>query len=282
MNQQPDWEWEIKPENKWYKLNLTEVFTHRDLIITFFRRELLSGYHQTVIGIFWIVLQPILTTLFYFIVFSGIVKVSTEGIPPVLFFMSGNILWSFFSDCLTGTMYSFLFNAHIYNKVYFPRLVMPLSTLLNHSVRFGIQFVLFIIVYAGYSIFSLHIIPSTNIVFLPLLFISLAAFSLGLGLMLSVWVARYRDIEHMMNFLLRLLMFITPVVYPASLVPQKFRLLFCLNPVTPVIETFRNIFFNTGQIEAKYICISLFTSIATLLLGIIFFKKGEIKVMDNI
>ena len=186
MDSQPQWEWEIKPEQKWYHLHLAELLSYKGLIITFFRRELLSGYHQTVIGISWIVLQPILTTLFYFIVFNGIVKVSTDHIPPVLFFMSGNIIWSFFSDSLSGVMNSFLYNAHIFNKVYFPRLVVPLSMILNHSVRFGIQFALFLIIYCFYALFYMHVMPTAAIFIFPLLILQVAAFALGLGLILSV------------------------------------------------------------------------------------------------
>ena len=282
MDSEPQWEWEIKPEQKWYQLHLGEVWEYRDLLITFFRRELLSGYNQTVIGISWIVLQPILTTLFYFLVFSRIVKVPTDHTPAILFFMSGSIIWSFFSDCLSGAMYSFLHNAHIYNKVYFPRLVVPLSMLLNHSLRFGIQFILFLIVYFVYAIFYMHIMPSPAVIILPLLIIQVAAFALGAGLILSVYVARYRDVEHITTFMLRLFMFITPVVYPSSIVPEKFRLLFWLNPLTPVIESFRAVFFNNTPLHIGYILINTITVFIVLAIGVILFKRKEIKVMDTI
>ena len=282
MAQPPNWEWEIKPEQKWYQLHLREVWNYRDLLVTFFRRELLSGYHQTIIGMFWIVLQPILTTLFYFIVFNRIVKISTDHIPSVLFYMSGSIIWSYFSDCLTGSMYSFLHNAHIYNKVYFPRLVVPLSMVLNHSLRFLIQFGLFVIIYFCYAVFYLHITPSPAIVILPLLIIQVVAFALGLGLILSVYIARYRDVEYIVNFMLRLFMFITPVVYPASIVPEKFKLLFWLNPLTPVIESFRAIFFNNTALPLKYLLLNTISVFIILAFGVILFKRKEIKVMDTI
>jgi lipopolysaccharide transport system permease protein len=282
MEDETKWEWEIKREQKWYSLHLGELLQYKGLIVSFFRRELLSGYNQTVVGVFWIILQPLLTTLFYFIVFSNIVKVNTDNIPPILFYMSGSIVWTFFSDSLSGAMYSFLHNAHIYNKVYFPRLVVPLAMLLNHTVRFAIQFALFLIIYLFYAVFYLHITPSPGILLFPLLLIPLAAFSLGAGLILSVWVAKYRDVEHMMAFLLRLFMFLTPVFYPASIVARKYEALFWLNPITPVIESFRTIFFSNGVLHTRYIVAGTIESLIILLIGIVFFKRREIRVMDTI
>lgn len=283
-NEEPEanWEWEIKPETKWYSLQLAELLNYKDLLISFFRRELLSGYHQSVIGVFWIILQPILTTLFYFIVFSRIVRVSTDGLPPVLFYLSGNIIWAFFSDCMTGTMFSFLFNAHIFSKVYFPRLIVPLSMVLTHTVRFGIQLLLFLLIYFIYSVCYTHITPSVYIFILPFLVLQVAAFSLGVGLILSVYVARYRDIEHLMNFFLRLFMFITPVVYPSSIVPEKYKVLFWLNPLTPVIETFRSVFFHHYPPHLHYLFISSAVAVITLVLGLVVFKQQEITIMDTI
>jgi lipopolysaccharide transport system permease protein len=285
MDSEPKWEWEIKPQQKWFQLHLGELFNYKDLTISFLRRELLSGHHQTIIGLFWIILQPILTTVFYFFVFSRALKIPTANIPPVLFYMSGVIIWTFFSDCLNGTMYSFLHNAHILSKVYFPRLIVPLSMILNHTLRFGIQFVLFLIVYVLYSIFYQHIFPSPYIFLFPLLIIQIAAFSSGIGFIFSVYVARYRDIEYFMNFLLRLFMFITPVMYPASVMDgmaPQYRLLFWLNPLTPVIETFRTFFFDTGVIHYKYLLLSTVSTFFILAVGVVVFKKKEIAVMDTI
>ena len=282
MQNEPNWEWEISAEQKWYRLGLKEVFQYKDLIISFFRRELLSGYHQSIIGIFWIVLQPVLSTLFYFVAFSRIVKVSTDHIPPILFYMSGTIMWSFFSDGVLGTMYSFLHNAHIFNKVYFPRLVVPLSLVLNNAVKFGIQFALFLVVYVAYSVFQIHIVPSIYVLLVPLLLLQTCAFSLGLGLVLSVYIARYRDIEHIMLFVLRLLMFVTPVFFPVSIVAEKYRALLWLNPMTSVIESFRTVFFNTGTLYASYLLIGTTSSVVLLSIGLILFKRKEIKVMDTI
>ncbi len=282
MNNEPNWEWEITTGRKWYQLGIGELVHYKDLIVSFYRRELLAAYQQTIIGISWIVLQPILTTLFYFIVFGKIVKVSTDGIPPVLFYMSGSILWAFFSDCMGGAMYSFLHNAHIYNKVYFPRLVVPLSNVLNHTVRFGIQFILFLVVYVGFALLYSGFWLNWQLLLLPLLFLQTISFALGVGLIMSVYVARYRDVEHIMSFLLRLFMFVTPVFYPSSIVPEQFHALFWINPLTPVIESFRSIFFHTGTVQPVYLLVSGITSLIVLFGGLILFRQRELKVMDTI
>jgi homopolymeric O-antigen transport system permease protein len=282
MNSEPNWEWEIATDRKWYHLGLRELVQYKDLIVSFYKRELLAAYQQTIIGVSWIVLQPLLTTLFYFIVFNKIVKVSTDNTPPVLFYMSGSILWAYFSDCLAGAMYSFLHNAHIYNKVYFPRMVVPLSMVLNHSVRFGIQFVLFLLAYGLFAVLSGHLWLNWDVLWVPVLFLQLVAFALGIGLVVSVYVARYRDVEHIMSFILRLFMFVTPVFYPASIVPAAYKTLFWLNPLTPVIEAFRTIFFHTGTLHPVYLIASAVSSALVLIAGLIIFRKKELKVIDTI
>lgn len=183
---------------------------------------------------------------------------------------------------MAGAMYSFLHNTHIYNKVYFPRLVVPLSMALNHTVRFGIQFTLFLVVYFILEGMYGHIWLNWQLLLLPLLFAQTIAFALGIGLITSVYVARYRDVDHLMSFLLRLFMFVTPVFYPASIVPPQYRILFWLNPLTPVIESFRTIFFHTGNIRTTYLAVSIIASIIVLAAGLILFRRKELKVMDTI
>lgn len=280
----PDWEWEITSKHPWFRLDLAELAGYRDLIFSFFRKEILASYQQSAAGIFWIVLQPALTTLLYVIVFSGIVRVSTNGIPPVLFFMISSILWGYFSDCLNGNMYSFLHNAHIYSKVYFPRLTVPASVILNHTVRFLVQFALFVVVYCCYIFFTNYSIAinPVRLLLLPFLLLFIVAFAAGFGMMMSVFVAKYKDVEFLMNFLLRLFMFITPVLYPSSIVPEKFRLLLWLNPLTPVIESFRVILFGRDQLPYYWLAISGAASFFILLVGIVIFKRKEISVMDTI
>jgi len=281
MNQTKGWEWELKPHKKWFQLELSEIKNYSGLLQSFIRRELIAGYQQTVMGVFWLVLQPLFTTLFYVLVFSRIVKVSTDGTPPLLFYMSGSIIWSFFSDCLSSCMYCFIHNAHIFNKVYFPRIIAPLSMVSTHAVRFFIQFLFFVLIYLYYFICgTVH--PSLYLLFLPFTLILVAALALGIGLILSIFMAKYRDIEQIMNFVLRFLMFVTPVVYPASIIPKTYQMWFWLNPLTPLIETFRSAFFSTPIFNTSYIFISIITVVAILFIALVVFKRNEIKVMDTL
>ena len=232
-------------------------------------------------GPFWVFMQPVLTTLIYYLIFGRIVKISTGGIPPILFYLSGILFWSYFSDCLNGTMYTFLQNANVFSKVYFPRLIVPLSSVISHTVRTGIQLFLFLFIY-GYYLVTSNITGTFYVLLTPLLLLITAGFGLGSGLIVSVLTARYRDLDYTLQFLLRLFMFATPVVYPTSIVPEQYRFLFWLNPLTAVIETFRAGFFSNEPIYMLPLLISCAEVLLLLLLGITLFKKQELKVMDVI
>jgi len=199
----------------------------------------------------------------------------------MLFYLSGSILWGFFSDCLSSSMYVFVHNAHIFNKVYFPRLIVPLSMVATHGVRMGIQLGLFIVVYIGYW-FTGVVHPSLYVLLVPMLLILIAAFGMGAGMIVSIYMAKYRDLEQVMNFVLRLLMFITPVVYPAAIVPSNYRLLFWLNPLTPIIETFRAAFLQQHPVPLLALCGSCISIVIVLVIGTVVFKQREVKVMDTI
>ena len=282
MNNNEIWDWEITPRRKWNRFHFKDISQHNGLIISFFRRELLSGYNQTVMGMFWIVLQPLLVTFFYYIVFNRIVKVPIGNTPPFLFYMAGSIIWSFFNDCFAGTMNSFLYNAHIFNKVYFPRLVVPIATTLNHLVRFGIQLVIFIVVYAVVAWRSGGLHPDRYLLLLPFIIFLLALYAFSLGILFSLLVARYRDVEYLMHFTLRLYMFFSPVVYPSAIVPERLRILFWLNPLTPIIEYFRFGFWGGQVPDIKYLVSATVAVIALAVLGLFTFREKEIIVMDTI
>ena len=281
MNQNFRWEWELSANTKKINLGLKELWQYRGLIQSFARKELIAGYQQTIMGLSWLVIQPILTTLFYLLVFGRIVKVSTDGIPPLLFYMSGSLLWSFFSDCLTGTMYTFKHNAHIFSKVYFPRLVVPISMIGSHIFRFTIQFLLFILIYLYYWISGI-VHPSIFIFWLPIVLLATVALGMGLGMIISIYLARYNDLEPFMNFFLRLLMFVTPVVYPASIIPKGYKFLLWANPLTPFMEYFKAGFFFTKPVIINYFFISIFITCIIFFCGLIYFKKKELSVMDTI
>lgn len=276
-------EWEIKPDQGWFRFGLKELFYKKGLILRFVRRDLLASYQQTLIGPLWIVLQPLLATLVYVIIFSKVAKLSTDGTPPLLFYLSGYIIWNFFSDCLNGTMYTFIFNAHIFNKVYFPRLIIPFSAVITASVRGVIQCVFFLLLLALYHRDFPQINVSVSGVLWLLFFLwIIALFAVGLGLIISVLTARYRDIDNLIQFALRLFMFAAPVVYPASMIPEAYRTLFWLNPLTTVIEGFRAAFLTGQPIELSWIWMSMLIVSLICLIGVTIFKKLEIKVLDTL
>ncbi|HTM93296.1 MAG TPA: ABC transporter permease [Flavisolibacter sp.] len=282
MRNHVEWDWKIDTKVNLFNWNLKEIWQYKDLLIRFVRRDLIASYQQTVLGPFWILLQPILTTLTYYIIFGRIVKISTEGIPPLLFYMPGIIVWSYFTDCLNSTMYTFLQNSSLFSKVYFPRLIVPLSSVISHTIRMLVQLLLFILIYIGYAVVHQSANISMTIILLPFLLLLVAAFGLGSGLVISVITARYRDLDYALQFIIRLLMFATPVIYPASIVPAHLKTLFWLNPLTPAIETFRTAFFSTNQFEQQWLLIAIAITIIILITGIALFKKLETKLMDII
>ena len=279
---QTQWKWKIEPQTRWFQWNLKELWQYKDLLNRLVRRDLIANYQQTVLGPFWIFLQPALTTLVYWLIFGKVAKISTDGIPPVLFYLPGIIIWGYFSDCLNGTMYTFLQNSALFSKVYFPRLIIPLSAIISHTVRMLVQLLLFVSIYLFYMFFTESVTPTPYILLLPFLILLTAAFSLGTGLIISVLTARYRDLDYALQFVLRLFMFASPVVYPTSIVPEKYRLLFWLNPLTPIIESFRSAFFATGPFHFDYLLLSLFSVTVLLFTGLTLFKKRELNVMDII
>jgi lipopolysaccharide transport system permease protein len=277
-----DWSWQITPAKSWFKLGLKDLYSYRGLIMRFVRRDILASYQQTIIGPLWVFLQPLFTTLVFVVVFGNIAKISTDGIPKILFYLSGTIIWNFYSDCLSGTMYTFIANSEIFSKIYYPRLVMPLSNVITQSFRLLIQMILFILIFLYYH-FVNHLFTFTTILFIiPALFVLTAAFALGGGLIISVFTAKYRDVDTFLQYLLRLFMFVTPVVLPSSIYPVKYKLLIWLNPLTPIIETFRSAFFNQATIRYDYLLIAVADVTVLLIIGLILFKRREIEVMDII
>ena len=277
-----DWQWEINATQSWFKLGLRDLYSYRGLIMRFVRRDLIASYQQTIIGPVWMFLQPLLTTLIYLVVFGSFAKVSTDGVPKILFYLSGTIIWTFFFDNISGTMYTFITNAHIFNKVYFPRLIVPISNIITQTVRLSIQFMLFLLIFLFYHIVYNKFQISATLLLVPFLIILTAAFALGSGLLISVFTARYRDIDTFFQYILRLGMFVTPVVFPSSIVPAKYQFLFWLNPLTPIIETFRAVFFNQGAIKYDYLLLAVADTTILLILGLVLFKRRETEVMDII
>lgn len=265
-----------------FNLNLKELWKYRDLVILFVKRDLKNVYKQTVLGPLWIVINPFLSTFVFTVIFGMIANISTDGIPQFLFYMSGNILWSFFSSCFNRASSTFLSNARIFGKVYFPRLVMPLSGIIYNSITFLVQFVMFVILVTVYALTGANVYPNLLVLALPLFLIHIAFLGTGTGLIISSLTTKYRDLNVLVSFGLTLWMYITPVVYPVSQIPESFRWIMLLNPVAPVVETFRYAFLGSGSFELIYLLISTVVTTVILLLGMIVFNQVEKDFIDTV
>lgn len=278
-----DWDLVIEPKTAWFDLRLRELWHYRDLLFLFVKRDFSAQYKQTVLGPLWHIIQPVFTTIIFLIVFGKVANIPTDGIHPVLFYMSGITIWSYFSACLMATSNTFVGNAGIFGKVYFPRLVMPLSTVLSNMVKFGIQFSL-LLGMMGYYTFkgqSLHI--GLSWLLLPFLVLLMAGMGLGLGIIVSSLTTKYRDFTVLVSFGVQLLMYATPVAYPISFLKSKsIALLFALNPLSPVVEGFRYALFQTGSFQWLSLGYSLLFMIVVLLIGVIYFGKVERTFMDTV
>ena len=276
------WDEIIRPERKFFQLNFLSIFRYKDLILMFVKRDFVTYYKQTILGPIWYIIQPLVNTIVFTIIFGKLAKIPTDGLPPFLFYMAGNVAWSYFSVCLITTSNIFVTNRDIFSKVYFPRLVVPLSNILFSLLQFSIQFSVFIIFLIYFYINGSDINMSFNMVYLPLLLFQMALLSLGCGTILSALTAKYRDLTFAMSFLVQLWMYATPIVYPLSLVPQKYQLLVCLNPMTSVVELFRGIFLGQSSITFYQVLVSISVTLILLILGLLFFNKVEKKFVDTV
>lgn len=277
-----NWTMEIRSKSGWFDIDLSELWRYRDLIILFVKRDFVAFYKQTVLGPLWFLLQPLLTTVIFTIIFSNIAHISTDGLPPFLFYMAGTVAWTYFASCMTQTSNTFINNAGIFGKVYFPRMVVPISIVISNLLTFAIQFLLFL-VFAGYFYLkgsALH--PNLWIVLFPFLLIQMAALGLGMGILISSMTTKYRDLALALGFGAQLWMYATPVVYPLSQIPAKWQWLFALNPMTAIVETFRYMFLGSGAIQPWMIGVSLGMTILILSLGIVLFSRVEKTFMDTI
>jgi lipopolysaccharide transport system permease protein len=278
-----EWDLEIKPHDKLFNLHLKDVWHYRDLMWLFVRRDFVAQYKQTVLGPIWHFVQPILTTAMFLLVFGKIAKISTDGIAPVAFYMSGITLWGYFSSALTSTSNTFVGNASIFGKVYFPRLVLPLSVVISNIVKLGIQLLLLIVVIGYYHFNGYPFQFRWELLLIPVLVLQLAALGLGLGVIISSVTTKYRDFSVLLGFAIQLYMYMTPIVYPLSFVENKsYKWLILANPLTPVIETFRYTLFGVGTISPSLILYSIFFTIFAFFTGIVLFNRVEKTFMDTV
>ncbi|HRA99015.1 MAG TPA: ABC transporter permease [Ignavibacteria bacterium] len=281
-NSQEEWTLEIKPVSGWFNFHLKDVWRYRDLLMMFVRRDFVAVYKQTILGPFWFFLQPILTTITFTIVFGNIAKISTDGIPPILFYMSGIVSWGYFSDCLTRTSSTFVTNANIFGKVYFPRLVSPLSNVISLLMKFGIQLFLFICFLIYYSFNGGNVNPNWYILLTPVLLLLMAGLGLGFGIIVSSLTTKYRDFSFLVSFGVQLLMYATPVIYPLSALPEKYKWIVLANPMTAIIDTFRYAYLGAGTFNAGNLIYSSIFMVVILSFGIVIFNRVEKTFMDTV
>lgn len=274
------WDWEIKPRSSWMELNLRELISYKDLLFRLVRKEFLIRYQQTLLGPVWVLMQPILTVTMYVIVFNRMLNISTLDAPPILFYLTGITLWSLFSDIFLGTASTFVQNADVFNKVFFPRIIAPLSVMLLHCIRFLIQLALLIIVLLYYYFQGVVELPvSTFLISVPVVIVT-ALLGLGGGLIFSVITAKYRDLSNLLSLFIGLLMFACPIFYPLAFVYQKVQWLVYANPLSSLFELFRYAFLGKGEFSLLHIAYSIAMMVVLVASGFLLFNKKGDELMD--
>ncbi len=280
--QSEDWNLIIKGHTSLFDLKFKDLWHYRDLLFLFVKRDFISFYKQTVLGPLWFFIQPLFTTLVFTFVFGNLAKISTDGLPQQLFYLSGITAWNYFSDCLSKTSTVFKDNAAIFGKVYFPRLIMPLSIVVSNLVRFVVQLLLLVIMMVYFAIQGADFHVTYAILFFPLLVILMALLGLGLGLIITAMTTKYRDLSFLVTFGVQLLMYGTTVIYPLSSAPAKYKSIIELNPMTGIIEAFRYAFLGKGEFTVWSISYSVTVTVVVLFFGIIIFNKTEKNFVDTI
>lgn len=273
----------IRPHEKLWKVDLGEIWAYRDLIELFVKRNIVVVYKQTILGPIWYLIQPVLTVIMNMVVFGGIAHMSTDGVPQALFYLAGNVCWFYFSDCLNQTSNTFLANQAIFGKVYFPRMVVPISTVISNLLRFGVQLGLFIAVYLYFLISGTDVCPNWTILTVPILIVMIAGLSLGFGILISSMTTKYRDFTVLFSFIVSLWMYATPIVYPLSMVTNdKLRTLLMLNPMTSIIEAFKYATLGQGYFSWGALGYSFAFMTVLLVWGIVVFNKVQRSFMDTV
>ena len=278
------WTTEIRPKDSLFSVDFKEIWRYRDLMMLFVKRNIITQYKQTVLGPLWYLIQPLMTTVMYMVVFGGIAKISTDGLPQPLFYLAGISFWQYFADCLNKTSNTFVNNAAIFGKVYFPRLVTPLSDVISNLVRFAIQFGLFLAVYADYALFTdVQIHTNWYALLFPVLVVMLAGLALGFGILFSSMTTKYRDLQLLLAFFVSLWMYATPVIYPLSTITNDtLRLVMQLNPLTGIVEFFKYGMLGVGNHEWWMLGYSFGFMVVLLAIGIVVFNKVQKSFMDTV
>jgi lipopolysaccharide transport system permease protein len=277
-----NWSLVIRPQRNLFDLRLGELWKYRDLTGLFVRRDFVSVYKQTILGPLWYLIQPILTTITFTVIFGRIARLPTDGLPQFLFYMSGTIVWTYFAECLNKTSNTFITNSQLFGKVYFPRLTVPISILFSNLIAFVIQFVLFLCFMLYFWLNGAAIKPNLWVLFTPVLVLLMAGLGLGFGIIVSSLTTRYRDLRFLVTFGVQLWMYATPVIYPVSSIPERFRILIQANPITPIVETFRYAFLGAGTANVPNLLYSAGFMLVVLIIGILLFNRIEATFMDTV
>jgi len=282
QKQHENWSMIIKPKRHWFDINLKELWAYRDLIALFVRRDFVAKYKQTILGPLWFIVQPLLTTLMFTVVFGKIAKIPTDGLPQMLFYLSGITAWNYFGESLKATSNTFVTNANIFGKVYFPRLTIPVSVVFSNLILFAVQFLFLLIFMLFFYISGANFSPNIYVLLLPVLLILMAGLGLGFGIIISSLTTKYRDLTYLVAFGIQLWMYATPIVYPLSTLSGVYRKAALANPVTSVVETFRYAMLGAGTMNWTYLLYSFGFMIFVLLTGILLFNKVEQSFMDTV
>jgi lipopolysaccharide transport system permease protein len=287
MNQFPDEDWdiEITPKTNLFDLRLKDTWHYRDLLLLMVRRDFVSFYKQTILGPLWFFIQPIFTTIIYTYIFGNLAAIPTDGLPQPLFYLAGITAWNYFSDCLTKTSSVFTANAGLFGKVYFPRLIVPLSIVVSNLIRFGVQMALFIVMMLVYGLKGAAIHPNSYLLLFPVLLLLMAMLGLGLGMIISAMTTKYRDLSFLITFGVQLMMYLTTVIYPLSVVKKKYpsyEWLVEYNPMTSIIECFRYGFLGQGTFTILSLVITTAITIVIMIVGIIIFNQVERTFVDTV
>jgi lipopolysaccharide transport system permease protein len=281
----PDSELVIRPTRGWLNLDLAEVWRYRDLLFMLVHRDFISKYKQTILGPAWFVLQPLMMTMIFTVIFGNVASIPTDGLPPVLFYLAGLVGWNYFAQTFQSTSGTLINNAGLLGKVYFPRLIVPLSAVISNLLALGLQLATFLVFWMYFRFFtasgaSLEI--DRSLVLFPLLMLQVAALSLGVGLWLSALTAKYRDFTFLTGFIIQIWMYATPVIYPLSQIPERWRWLAVLNPMTMPVETVKYMFLGRGTVTVEFVAMSVGITIALLLSGVLVFNKVEKTFVDTV
>jgi lipopolysaccharide transport system permease protein len=277
-----DWDTVISADRGWFSIDLKALWNYRDLILLFVRRDLVSQYKQTILGPLYYVITPIIGTLINTFIFGKVAKLSTDGVPHFLFYMSGGLFWGYFNNCLGAAKNTFTGNAGIFAQVYFPRLSVPISQAISSLFRLMIQFVVFFSFYVYFVVDGLELRPSIWVILFPLLLLQCALLGIGVGTLLSSFTTKYRDLNFVFGFFTTAWMYASPVVYPISVIPEKYHLLMSLNPMVGVIESARQILFGVSSLRVEYIVFGVIVNLIALTVGVLVFNKVERNFLDTV